>query len=676
MKYTYKIVGLDCPNCAKKIEDNLNKHKDFKNVSVNFATLKITYETSINDSFKIVNQVIKEIEPSAKIIENDIKIKEYYISILIVALVLGIIGCYTNTFFSKVFIYISYILLLYKPFLKAIKMLIKSKTINENMLITISCVGAFLVGEVFEGVMVASLYMLGKILEEKAINKTRNSISDLLSIKQDYANLKKGDKFLKVDVEKIEVDDILCVKKGEKVPVDGIIIDGNTKLDTSNLTGESLPLEASCDSKVLSGFVNLGDVILIKATSKFSDSTVAKMLELVENTGDKKANLETTVSKLSKIYTPTVLILAILVSIFLPIFSNLTYQESIYRALTFLVIACPCAIAISIPLSYFTGIGVSSKNGILIKGSNYLDNLSKIDKIIFDKTGTLTTGSFEVLKIDVLDKNYTYSEIVNLLRTGESLSNHPIAKSIMKLSNDKVDNSKVLDYKEISGVGISFKYDNKKIEIGNKKICSLEKLDASLYLVIDSSVVALIHIDDGIKENANDVINKLHEFNIKTYMFTGDKKEIANHIASKLKIDKVYSEMLPTDKYQEYEKLEKKSKLLAFVGDGVNDSPVIKRASIGISMGTLGSDAAILASDVVIMNDDLEKIITGIKISKYTNLIIKENLIFAIGIKVSILLLSIFGLSTMWFAVFADTGVTVLTILNSLRIMFKFKRIR
>lgn len=667
VKYIYKLKGLDCPNCAAKIEKTLNEHEDFYNVTLNFATLKISYETNIKDSFKVVNKIIKEIEPNVRLIENEENIREYHFSILIISVIFGIIGC-LNFKFHEIFLYVSYILLLYKPFKKAINMLIKSKTINENMLITISCIGAFLVGESIEGMMVATLYMLGKILEEKAINKTRNSVSDLLEIKQDYANLKVGEKIKKVKVSDVKIDDILCIKKGEKVPVDGIVISGKTKFNTSALTGESEPLEASVDTKVLSGFVNLDEVIYIKVLNLYKDSMVSKILELVESAGDKKAKVETTVSKLSKIYTPTVLLLAILTALLLPVFANITYSESIYRALTFLVIACPCAIAISIPLSYFTGIGVASKNGILIKGSNYLDNLRNLNKIIFDKTGTITTGTFKVLKIDVLDDVYSRDEIIEILRHGESLSNHPIAKSIMKLSDKEIDNSKVTDYEEITGFGIRFKYNKKTIEFGSSSNKS------SIDLKINSKLIASIYIDDGIKENASRVIKKLHDLNIKTYMFTGDKKEVAKSIAESLEIDSVYSEMLPTDKYKMYEKIEEEGEIVAFVGDGINDSLVIKRAGIGISMGGIGADSTILASDIVIMNDDLEKIIQGIKISQYTNKIIKENLIGAISVKALILLLSIFGLSSMWFAVFADTGLTVLTILNTLRIMFHFKK--
>ena len=517
--------------------------------------------------------------------------------------------------------------------------------------------------------MVSALYMLGKILEEMALNETRSSIADLITIKEDYANLKVLDRIKKIKVEDVKIGDILCIKKGEKVPVDGILVSGKSKLDTSALTGESNFLEVKKGTKVLSGFLNLDEVIYIKATSLYKNSMVSKILDLVENASSKKTNLETAVSKLSKIYTPIVLLLAILTAIFLPLFLDLTYKESVYKALTFLVIACPCAIVISTPLAYFIGIAVSSFNGILIKGSNYLDNIRNIKKIIFDKTGTLTTGAFEVLKIDIHDKNYSYDYIVEVLRHGESFSNHPIALAIMNLSNCEIDSSKVLDYKEITGVGISFKYDNKNIQIG-----SINKKQSIVDLIIDSKRVASINILDGLKENASLVISKLHKLGIETYMFTGDSKEQANLIGEKLSINKVYSNMLPTDKYEKYEQIKKEGSVVAFVGDGINDALVIKRSDIGISMGLRGSDSVILLSDVVVMNDNLESIITSINISKYTNLIIKENLIFALGIKFLILVLSIFGHLSMWFAVFADTGLTVLTILNCLRIMIKFKK--
>lgn len=674
-KYRYKILNLDCANCAREIEEYLNKDKYLNNVVVNFNTKKISFESDKEFSLKEINDLVKKIEPDANVTnENEVKqTKEYHYEILICAIILSVIGMYINlpSIINEILILIAYILLLYKPLLNSIKLLIKSKTINENLLIVISCVGAYLIGDKMEGLMVVALYILGKILEEKAINNTRREVRDLLDIKQDYANKLIDKEIKKINVEDIKVNDILIVKKGEKVPVDGVVIKGTTYLNTSIITGESELCKAEENDLILSGSINDGDVINIKATTLFVDSTVSKILSLVEEATDKKAKAENIVSKMSKIYTPIILILAIIVFIFLPLFTNLTYSESLYRALTFLVISCPCAIAISVPLSYFTGIGVASKNGILIKGSNYLDNLCYLNKIIFDKTGTLTNGTFKVNDIKIFDKSYKKEQIIDILRMGEANSNHPIASSIMKLSNKKIDTKKIKNYKETSGKGISFEIDNKKITIGNKLSCNCDNI-TDIHLNINGKHIASINISDGIKENVIESINDLKNMNIKTYMFTGDKLEVAKEIGNKLNIDEVKANMLPDDKYNELEKVSKNS-MVAFVGDGINDAPVLKRANIGISMGSIGSNAAIEASDIIIMNDDIKKIPLSINISKFTNFIIKENLIFAISVKIIILLLSVFGITTMWFAVFADTGVTLITILNTLRIL-KYKK--
>ena len=676
-KFKLNINTLDCANCAREIEEELNKNSKFKNVVVNFGTSKLSYQAEEEIPINEINKIIKNIEPGASASKEEVaQSKDFHVSILILATMLGIIGIYSNlpNIIKTLSLIISYVLLLYKTFINACKLLVKSKIINENALITVSCVGAYLIGEPAEGLMVIILYTIGKILEEKAINNSRKSIKDLINIKQNYANRKENQGVSKVDIDEIKIDDILIVKKGERIPVDGIIIKGQTKLDESALTGESEFVEVKENNKVLSGSINIENVIEIKVTNLFEDSTVAKILELVEDATDKKTKRETFVAKAGKIYTPIIFILAILIAIFAPLIFNITYAESIYRGLTFLVISCPCAIAISIPLSYFTAIGVASKNGILIKGSNYLDNLSNVNKIIFDKTGTLTKGAFSVTDIKIFDNNYTKDEIIDILVKGESLSNHPIAKSIMQLAQGEIENVDVKDFKELDGKGITYFIANKEIKIGNKNICNCEQ-EALLHLSINGKHVASITIDDGIKDNAYDTISQLRENNIKTYMFTGDKKEIAIDIAKKLNIDEVKYEMLPTDKYEMYESIIGDNDIVAFVGDGINDSPVLKRADIGISMGGVGSEAAIEASDIVLMSDDLSKIPKAINISKYTNFIIKQNLSFAIFIKLAILLLSILGLANMWFAVFADTGVTLLTILNTLRIRKKHTNI-
>ncbi len=674
-KYKYNINNLDCANCARKIEEDINKNKDIKNALVNFNTSKITFESEKEFTLKELNELVKRIEPDSSVTVEEVKqTKEYHLSILIIALIISLIP---NTIklpiiLKNILYVISYILLLYKTALNTLKLLVKNKTINENFLITISCIGAFIVDKKMEGIMVIALYTIGKILEEKALNNSRKSIKDLMDIKQPYANKVENNKTIKTEVENVTIGDTLIVKKGEKIPVDGIVIKGESTLDTSALTGESEPVLVKEQSNVLSGSVNIDGVIYIKATNTYNTSTVAKILDLLESATDKKTKTETTINKISKVYTPTVLILAILVIILLPLISEVTLKESIYRGLTFLVISCPCAIAISIPLSYFTGIGISSKNGILIKGSNYLDNLENTKNIIFDKTGTLTNGTFKVERINIIDKSYTKEEVTEILRKGESLSTHPIAKSIMELSNKKITTKDIKDFKEHEGKGITFKLNNQEIKIGNKKLCNCKE-DATLHLNINDKHIASITINDGIKNEAKETIKSLQKENIKIFMFTGDKKSIAEKIGKELNIDSIKYEMLPTDKFNEFEKIAKKDEITIFVGDGINDAPVLKRADIGISMGGGGTDSAIEASDIVIMKDDLSKIPLAINISKYTKKIIKQNLILAIGIKIIILILSIFGLANMWLAVFADTGVTLLTILNTLKIINKYK---
>lgn len=674
-KYKYNINNLDCAACAREIEEMLNKHGDFSNATVNFNTCKIAYESNKDYSLEELNDLVRRVEPECFItLEEKENRKEFSLMFLVLALAIGLLGYFLPlSKVIKIILYlVSYSMLLYRTTINAIKLLLKGNGINENALMTISCLGALALGEVLEGMMVITLYTIGKILEEKAINNSRKSIKDLLDIKEPYVNLKVKDKLDQVRVEDVKLNDILIVKKGEKIPVDGVVVKGSTLLDTSALTGEADLDNVTVKSNVISGSINMGDVIEIKATKTYDNSTVSKVLELLDSATDKKTKTETLVSKISKIYTPSVIIMAILITIFLPIFTDVTIKESIYRGLTFLVISCPCAIAISIPLSYFTGIGVSSKKGILIKGSNYLDNLCNTSSVIFDKTGTLTNGTFNVSKIEIEDSRYNYDEIIDILIKGESFSNHPIAKSILKLKSTKVDNSDVKDFREIEGQGITFKLGDKNIFIGNKRLCSCNH-ECMLHLNINGNHVASISIDDGIKDSAKETISKLKSYGIKTYMFTGDRKENALAIGHTLGIDEIKYEMLPQDKFSNYEMVSKDNKITIFVGDGINDAPVLKRADIGISMGGVGSDIAIEASDIVLMSDEVDRIPLAIDISKYTKRIIKENLIFALSVKVIILLLSVFGLANMWLAVFGDTGVTLLTILNTLRIMKKYR---
>ena len=674
-KYRVNINNLDCANCAKEVEKNLNKDNRLQNVIVNFAKSTITYEAAEELNITELNKMVKLVEPEASVSKDEIKKpKEFHVWLLAVSTLIGILGVYVkiNPIINNILIIVAYILLLYRIFLNACKMLVRSRTVNENALITISCVGAYIIGEPAEGLMVIILYTIGKILEEKAINNSRKSIKSLIDIKQDYANKKVKNGLEKINVEDIKIGDILIIKQGEKIPVDGKVIKGKTILDVSALTGESEAKEIAENDEVLSGSINLGDIIEIEVIKLFQDSTVAKILDLLDEATDKKAKRETYISKITRIYTPVVLLLAIAIAILGPMIMNITKTEGIYRGLTFLVISCPCAIAISVPLSYFTAIGVASRKGILIKGSNYLDALKDVNKIVFDKTGTLTEGSFEVANIDIFDDSYTKEEVIDILVKGEALSNHPIAKSILKLTGDEISSNDVENFKEVSGKGISYTLYGKEIKIGNKNICDCDK-DAVLHLSIDNKHIASITINDGIKNNAYNAIKDLKSAGIETYMFTGDKKEVAENIGKKLGIDNIVSEMLPTDKYKNYEKIANENDVIAFVGDGINDAPTLKRAEVGIAMGGLGTEAAIEAADIVLMSDDLSKIPTAIDIAKYTNRIIKQNLGFAVSIKIAILILSSLGLVNMWFAVFADTGLTLLAILNTLRIIKRFK---
>lgn len=677
-KYKYRLNNLDCANCANKIEERLKKESNLSDVIVNFSSLTLSFMS--NDDIKIedISNIVTKIEPEVIVTKIDEEVKEtkknYNLIRLIFGIVIALLGLYVNfnnEIINKILIIASYVILLYRTFKVAFKMLIKSHTINENALITISAIGAYFVDKQMEGLMVIILYEIGKILEEKAVNNSRNSIKDLMNIKQDFANKVVCDKTEVINVEDVKINDILIIKKGEKIPVDGIVIEGETKLNLFSLTGESDLVNKKENDEVLSGSINEGKVIKIKATKLFNDSTVSKILSLIEDATDKKSKTETFVAKMAKYYTPIVLIISVITFICFILFTDLTTYESIYRALVFLVISCPCAIAISVPLSYFTGIGVSSKNGILVKGSNYLDLLSRVNKIVFDKTGTLTSGAFVVTSFNLLDSSYSEDYILKLYALGENLSNHPIAKSIMNYVNIDV-NEKVKNHKEIEGLGVSYTYDDKKIKIGNNKMFDI-KDDGSLniYLSIDDKIVSSLTINDGIKEGVENTLNELSKKSIETYMFTGDSKENALSISEKLNIDKVYYELLPTEKYEKLEELLNDKDIVAFIGDGINDAPSLKRADIGISMGSIGSSSAIEASDIVIMDDDISKINKAISISNKVKRIIKENLVFSIGVKILILVLSAIGIANMWQAVFADVGVTIISILNTLRIMKK-----
>lgn len=687
--YKYTLEGLDCANCAKKIEDEIAKTKGYEDVIVNFSTLKLTFKSDNPNAKKEVTEIVKKLEPDVEVLDDGKKKQEKEehndsdIARIVIGIAIYLIALIGNlgTIITNMLTIISFVVLLYKTAKKAWKQVTKNKVLDENTLIVISAIGAYFVGKISEGIMVITLYEIGKILESKAVNKTRKSISDLMNIKPEYANLKINEEIKKVNPEEVKIGDIIMVKTGEKIPLDGVVISGDAQVDNSALTGESKLVNVTKNSKVLSGSINVNGLIEVKVEQTYENGTVSQILNLVENATDKKAKTETFVSKAAKIYTPVIIGLALLVAIFMPlVVANVTYKESIYKALIFLVISCPCSIAISVPLSYFSGIGKASKKGILIKGSDYLDGIKDIKEIIFDKTGTITTGNFKVSEIHSLDEKYSEDEILEYFARGEKLSNHPIAKSILNKYEENQNKKElnvndVENFEEVSGKGLKYTYNNKNIKIGNSSFTGAKTeniVGTVLYLNIDEQVVGSIVLSDEIKPKTKETMEKLHKLGIKTKMFTGDKKEIAEKIAKQVGIQAVKAEMLPQDKYNELDKIieqREENKKVAFVGDGINDSPVLARADIGISMGGIGSSSAIEASDVVIMTDELNKIVDGIEISKKTNKIIIQNLIFAIGVKILTLLLSLFGIADMWQAVFADVGTTLITIFNTLRIL-------
>lgn len=679
MRYKYKLNNLDCANCANKIECKLKSDSNIDSANVNFSNLSLTIETTMENNVKsYIKKIVRSVEPNVNVLDfsENIETKNniiFDIGRLVLGIIISLIGIIVlDGLWANILRIIGYAFLLFRTFKKSVKLLFISKTIDENLLVTISCVGAYLTNNINEGLMVIILYEIGKILEDIAVNRSRKSISDLMDIKPDYANLKQNDTFIKVRPNEVRVNDIIIIKQGEKIPLDGVVVAGSAKLNVAALTGESELKSVVLGDEVLSGSINNSGFLELKVTSLYNDSTVSRILDLVETATDRKAKTETFVAKAAKIYTPIVLILACLTVFILMIFFNLNLNEAIYRALIFLVISCPCAIAISVPLSYFSGIGAASKKGILIKGSDYLDVLSSIKKIIFDKTGTITTGQFADYKLEILSKNYSKKQVMELFVKGEAQSNHPIAKSIIKVFNQKVKVNDVENFKEIPGKGISYCLGDDRVKIGSSNYCNIKGSDSFIYLCVNYTVVARLELLDGIKPNVKKTISQLKRMGIIPKMFTGDSKDIAMKIANKVGIDDVSYELLPEDKYHLLEQeIVSSNNKTAFVGDGINDAPSLALADVGISMGGVGSASAIEASDVVIMTDELEKIVTGIKISKYTNKIIKQNLIFAIGTKVLVLLLSALGIASMWQAVFADTGVTLITILNTTRILKK-----
>ena len=705
------IEGLDCPNCAAKVERKINTLEGIKEATVDFLGKKIVVladEISENELVELIQTEVDKIEDGVKVFipkvqagessseeEDTGKIKKK----LLIGGILFVLGIFVpkTLFIPKLAVFlVSYLVIGGDVLLSAFKNILNGQVFDENFLMAIATIGAFAIGEYPEGVAVMLFYQLGELLQGIAVNNSRKSIVSLMDIRPDYANIKVGEGIKKVSPEEIKVGEIIVVKPGEKVPLDGKIVKGASTFDTSALTGESLPREAKAGDDVLSGFINKNGLIEIQVAKVFSESTVSKILYLMENAGSKKSKTENFITKFARYYTPVVVITALIVAIFPPLLiQGATFSDWIYRALIFLVVSCPCALVISIPLGFFGGIGGASRHGILIKGTNYLEVLNNLESVVMDKTGTLTKGIFKVtevnaennIKINDFQNNKTELTKPLLLKYAahiEKFSNHPIAQSIVaeyENSVSKVDENVVKDFEEISGFGIKVNINNHQFLAGNSKLMNLENitfdkkenLGTAIYLAADGKYIGNILISDEVKEDSARAIKGMKENGVKEIvMLTGDNEAIGKNIAEKLGIDKVFTELLPNEKVEKLEEIYKtkseKGKI-AFVGDGINDAPVLARADLGIAMGGAGSDAAIEAADVVIMNDEPSKIVTAIKIAKKTKEIVWQNITIAFAVKIIVMILGLFGDATMWEAVFADVGVTLLAVLNAARVL-------
>ncbi len=729
VKKEFILEGLDCANCAGKIERKVNELTGINSASVNFVTKTLTLEADSDNLEEIVAKtkaIVKKLEPDVEVINKDDKksrskkatnhgccdhehghdhshghshdqehdhshghnhgeggnSKKELIKLIIGAVIFGVAVLFEfKTSIEFTLFFISYILVGGEVLLKAFRNILRGEVFDENFLMSVATIGAFAIKEFPEGVAVMLFYQVGEFIQDIAVNRSRKSIASLMDIRPDYANLKTGDKIQKVSPDDVKIGDFIVVKPGEKVPLDGKVVEGFSMVDTSALTGESVPREIEAGNEVLSGFINKNGLLTIEVQKEFGESTVTKILDLVQNASNKKAPTENFITKFARYYTPVVVIVAVFLAVLPPlVVQGATFSEWLYRALVFLVISCPCALVISIPLGFFGGIGGASKRGILVKGSNYLEALNNVDIVVFDKTGTLTKGVFKVTEINTED-NISKEELLEYAAYAESYSNHPIATSILKEYGQDVDKNLIENYNEISGHGIKVNVKGREVLAGNVKLMNSENisykasdtLGTVVHLALDGNYAGYIVISDEVKEDAKDAIKELKALGVKnTVMLTGDNKVIAEKVSRKLGVDEFYAELLPNEKVEKMELLDSKKSpkgKLLFVGDGINDAPVLARADVGFAMGGLGSDAAIEAADVVIMTDEPSKIATAIKIAKRTRKIVWQNIIFAIGVKLIVLALGAGGIATIWEAVFADVGVTIIAVLNAMRVL-------
>ena len=688
----YKLKNLDCASCATKIEDNLAKLEDVKFVTINFATSSMTIDT---DDFEKVKSKITEVEPEVEIEDADVLIEDTPKSLLAEnqrAIIKASIGGLlllaglafhdqlysTPLHFGEYLVFVTaYLIVGWKVIKLAVKNIIRGQVFSEYFLMTIATLGAFAIGQMPEAVAVMLFYVVGELFQDIAVNRSRRSIKSLLEIKPDYANRIINGEINRVSPEDVKVGDVIIVKPGEKIPLDGLVTIGNSFVNTSALTGESIPWKIEINDEVLAGMVNQSGLITIKVTKPFGESSISKILEMVENATSKKAETEKFITTFAKYYTPVVVFGSLLLAVLPPLFiDGATFSEWVYRALVVLVISCPCALVISIPLGYFGGIGGASRRGILVKGSNFLDALTQVKTVVFDKTGTLTKGEFNVSGI-FPSNGFKEKEILEYAAYAEYNSNHPIAKSLLESFNHEFDSSRIGKVEEISGHGVMANIDSKEIFVGNDKLLHQESIEHDkcdvegtvAHVVVDKQYAGYIVIADNLKNDAINAVENLNNKGIRTVMLTGDNQHAARVVASKLRIKEFYAELLPEDKVKHIENMLKKRGKVAFVGDGINDTPVLARSDVGIAMGALGSDAAIETADVVLMKDSPSKVSEAIDVAIRTRKIVWQNIIFALGIKIAFIILGVLGIASMWEAVFSDMGVALIAILNATRVL-------
>lgn len=685
-KYTYQLSGLSWASCAAKIERKLNADASINSALIDFPNQKLIIEFNEKD-FNKVESIVKAIESDVTIIKDKQEHKKSEIewktpisvAIALILVILCLVIPMSNSI-KFIITLIAYLIAGYDILIKLVKNLLKGQVFDENFLMGVATIAAFAIGDYNEAIMIMVFYKVGEFFQDLAVNRSRKSITNLMDIKAEYANIVIGDDIKQVDPNEVKIADVILVKPGEKIPLDGVVIEGESYLDTKALTGESVAVKAKVNDEILSGTINLDTVLKIKVTKEFNDSTVAKILDLVENSSANKAPTENFITKFARVYTPTVVVIALLVAIVPPLtFSSDGFYEWVYRALIFLVISCPCALVISIPLGFFGGIGNASRHGVLIKGANYLEALNNLETVVFDKTGTLTKGDFEV--VNIVATNDDKDKLLEIAAYAEAYSNHPIAKSIAKAYNKEVDLKKIKDYEEISGQGISVKIADKIVLAGNYPLMENNKIVADkvqdagtiIYLAQENKYLGYIEVADQIKEDTIAGLKELKALGINNLvMLTGDSETVAKSVAQKTGITKYFAKLLPNQKVEQFERLEQEKAAkakIAFIGDGINDAPVLTRADVGIAMGGVGSDAAIESADIVIMNDEISKLPVAIKIAHKTKRIVNQNIILAFVVKIGALTLGLLGMAAIWQAVIADVGVAIIAIFNAMRVL-------